>query len=69
MLPHAIIPPPPFLLKNLIVSVLTIIIVSLYTMIMQVQMLTVGVEIGGGIKQGQQGTKYMYNVSMHCARM
>ena len=29
-------------------------------MIMQVQMLTVGMEIGGGIEQGQQDTKYMY---------
>ena len=29
-------------------------------MTMQVQMLTVGMEIGEGMEQGQQGTKYMY---------
>ena len=35
-----------------LLKIVSIIIVS-YAMIMQVQMLTVGVEIGGGIEQGQ----------------
>ena len=40
-------------LRAFVLKIVSIIIIVSYAMIMQVQMLTVGVEIGGCIEQGQ----------------